>query len=171
MSRLGKGSVGFLSLCCAAGLRQQRIAIPFIKSVSYTSSFTALRIPCSTRVSVTTLCKKPQPYQAAFMSSRLVSLSSLWKESNEIIRDATIVEVVERKLRQALEPSFIEVTPSFDDPNGSHVSIRIVSEKFDNLPSVKRHQLVYKAIWEEMQGPIHAIDSLETKTPKEEETK
>jgi len=30
-------------------------------------------------------------------------------------------------------------------------SIRVVSDKFENLSSLKRHQLVYKAIWEELQ--------------------
>ena len=32
---------------------------------------------------------------------------------------------------------------------------------------VQRQQLVYKAIWEELQGPVHAVDSMECKTPDE----
>ncbi|EME32378.1 uncharacterized protein Gasu_04670 [Galdieria sulphuraria] len=81
----------------------------------------------------------------------------------------TVVERVEQKLREALSPKFLQVTPAFDDPNGSHVSIRVVSEKFENLTSLKRHQLVYKAIWDELQGPVHAVDSIDAKTPKEVE--
>jgi acid stress-induced BolA-like protein IbaG/YrbA len=34
---------------------------------------------------------------------------------------------------------------------------------------MKRQQLVYKAIWEEMRdgGDVHAVDSIVAKTPKE----
>ena len=37
-----------------------------------------------------------------------------------------------------------------------------------SLLMMKRHQLVYKAIWDEMQsGAIHAVDSIDAKTPAE----
>ncbi|GJQ08797.1 hypothetical protein GpartN1_g588.t1 [Galdieria partita] len=101
------------------------------------------------------------------------SLSTVWKQGPFVTfmssSDNTVVERVEQKLREALNPKYLQVVPAFDDPNGSHVSIRVVSEKFENLTSLKRHQLVYKAIWEELQGPVHAVDSIEAKTPKEVE--
>lgn len=54
-----------------------------------------------------------------------------------------------------------------DDPNGSHITIEVVSFKFSGKRAVQRQQMVYKAIWEEMQGPVHAVDSMTCKTPDE----
>lgn len=42
-----------------------------------------------------------------------------------------------------------------------------MSEAFEGLNVVKRHKLVYGAIWEELSGPIHAVDQLVTQTPAE----
>lgn len=56
---------------------------------------------------------------------------------------------------------------AYDDPNGSHISIEVVSAKFEGKRPVQRQQLVYKAIWEELQGPVHAVDEMVCKTPEE----
>ena len=56
---------------------------------------------------------------------------------------------------------------AYDDPNGSHIAIEVVSDKFDGKRPVQRQQLVYKALWEELQGPVHAVDSMICKTPAE----
>lgn len=80
----------------------------------------------------------------------------------------SLVSRVEGKIRAALEPVALEVTPTFGDPNGSHVTIAVVSKKFDGLRMMPRHQMVYKAIFEELQsGAIHAVDSIDAKTPAE----
>lgn len=79
----------------------------------------------------------------------------------------TVVSTVERKIKEAVNPTDLTVTPSYGDPNGSHVSIKVVSEMFEGLNVVKRHKLVYGAIWEELSGPIHAVDELVTQTPAE----
>jgi stress-induced morphogen len=81
--------------------------------------------------------------------------------------DESVVSSVERKLTDALKPESLSVIPAYGDPNGSHVSINVVSDAFEGLNIVKRHKLVYKAIWEELQGPIHAVDELTTRTPAE----
>ena len=57
---------------------------------------------------------------------------------------------------------------AFDDPNGSHISIQVVSSLFEGKRPMQRQQLVYKAIWEELQGPVHAVDSMICKTPSEQ---
>lgn len=80
----------------------------------------------------------------------------------------TAVAQVERKLSDALAPTRLVVTPTYGDPNGSHVSIEVVSDVFEGASVVKRHQKVYKIIWEELAGPIHAVDQLVTKTPAED---
>lgn len=79
----------------------------------------------------------------------------------------TVVSTVERKIKEAVNPTALIVTPSYGDPNGSHVTIKVVSEMFEGLNVVKRHKLVYGAIWEELSGPIHAVDQLVTQTPAE----
>jgi BolA-like protein 1 len=79
----------------------------------------------------------------------------------------TVMATVERKISAALSPTRLVVTPAYGDPNGSHVSIHVVSAAFAGMGVVARHRLVYKAIWEELQGPIHAVDELVTKTPEE----
>ena len=57
---------------------------------------------------------------------------------------------------------------AYDDPNGSHISIEVTSDKFQGKRAVQRQQMVYKAIWEEMQGAVHAVDSMVCKAPDEE---
>jgi stress-induced morphogen len=69
-----------------------------------------------------------------------------------------------------LETDQVSVTGAFDDPNGSHIAIEVVSAQFEGKRSVQRSQLVYKAIWDEMDGQggaVHAIDSMICKTPSE----
>ena len=60
-----------------------------------------------------------------------------------------------------------EVKGSYDDPNGSHVTIYCVAEEFEGKRSLARQQMVFKAIWEEMQGPVHAVDTMVLKAPSE----
>ena len=52
--------------------------------------------------------------------------------------------------------------------DGSHVSIDVVSSAFEGKTSVQRQRLVYKAIWEELQEAVHAVDAMTCKTPSEE---
>jgi len=68
--------------------------------------------------------------------------------------------------------SSLKITGANDDPNGSHISIDIVSMAFEGKNKVKRSQMVYKAIWEEMDastGLVHAVDQMTCKTPEEAE--
>ena len=84
--------------------------------------------------------------------------------------DRTVVATCTQKIEAALSPTKLEINGAYDDPNGSHISIYCVAEAFEGLRSMKRQQLVYKAIWEEMQGtaaPVHAVDSMVLKAPSE----
>ena len=73
------------------------------------------------------------------------------------------------KIQNDLEATSLEVTSTHDDPNGSHITINVVSPLFEGVNRVKRQQMVYKAIWEEMQGAIHAVDTMVCKAPSEVE--
>ena len=78
---------------------------------------------------------------------------------------------IESKLTKELDPSHLEVIDesylhNVEPGKESHVRIVVVSEQFEGLNLVKRHQLNYQQINEELEGPIHAI-SLHTFTDSE----
>tara|TARA_B100000686_G_scaffold109211_1_gene116358 strand:- start:971 stop:1294 length:324 start_codon:yes stop_codon:yes gene_type:complete len=78
---------------------------------------------------------------------------------------------IEEKLKNELEPSHLEVIDesylhNVEPGRESHVRIVAVSEKFKHLNLVKRHQLIYSNIQEELSETIHAI-SLHTFTAQE----
>ena len=79
----------------------------------------------------------------------------------------TVVARCTQKITDALKPTMIKVTASNDDPNGSHIQILCVSNEFQGKNSMQRQKLVYKAIWDEMSGPVHAVDAIIAKTPDE----
>jgi acid stress-induced BolA-like protein IbaG/YrbA len=81
--------------------------------------------------------------------------------------DTSVVDICTQKIQDALETTEVKVTGAYDDPNGSHIAVEVVSEKFEGKRAVQRQQLVYKAIWEELQGPVHAVDSMICRTPEE----
>jgi BolA protein len=85
----------------------------------------------------------------------------------------TIQARVEQKLREALEPSHLEVineSHMHSVPKGSetHFKVVIVSERFEGLGAVKRHQLVYAALTDQMtkKPGIHAL-AITSRTPAE----
>ncbi|KAF3776721.1 BOLA4 protein [Nymphaea thermarum] len=45
--------------------------------------------------------------------------------------------------------------------------IDVVSAAFEGQSAVNRQRMVYKAIWEELQTTVHAVDQMTTKTPEE----
>ena len=81
------------------------------------------------------------------------------------------IKSIEIKLKTKLDPSHLEVINeshlhSVEPGRESHVRIVAVSDKFESLNLVKRHQLIYAEVKEEIDGPIHAL-TLHTFTPKE----
>ena len=81
--------------------------------------------------------------------------------------DRTVVDTCTDKITAALEPAELKVTGAYDDPNGSHITIYCVADKFEGKRSLARQQMVFKAIWQEMQGPVHAVDTMILKAPSE----
>ena len=56
-----------------------------------------------------------------------------------------------------------------DDPNGTHIYVECVSDKFEGKRSMQRQQMIYKALWDEMKdgAAVHAVDGMVLKTPAE----
>jgi BolA protein len=85
----------------------------------------------------------------------------------------SIHAVIEAKLRDALAPAHLEVineSHMHKVPKGSetHFKVVVVSERFEGVSAVKRHQLVYGALAEEMKSKpgIHAL-AITSRTPAE----
>ena len=78
---------------------------------------------------------------------------------------------IETKLKEVLSPTHLEVIDesylhNVEPGRESHVRIVAISELFEGLNLVKRHQLIYAEIQEEIDGPIHAL-SIHTFTEQE----
>lgn len=132
----------------------------FLRGLSTSSSSSSLSRASSMAVATTTAVVRQQPSSPAFVSRGLCAAATDGP-------DTSVVDVCQQKIQDALQADNVEVTGAYDDPNGSHISIEVVSDMFEGKRPVQRQQLVYKAIWEELQGPVHAVDSMVCKTPDE----
>jgi stress-induced morphogen len=71
-------------------------------------------------------------------------------------------EKIVEKIQGALADAEVEVT----DLTGTrdHYEVEVVSTAFEGKTLIQQHRLIYDALDEELDGPIHAL-TLETKTP------
>jgi len=65
-------------------------------------------------------------------------------------------------IRQGLATTTVEV----ESEDNTHFAALVVSEAFDGLRPLQRHQLVYRALGDKMGGEIHAL-SIRALTPAE----
>jgi len=72
-------------------------------------------------------------------------------------------ENVRQYITESLACQHVDVTG-----DGSHFEAIIVSDAFEGLRPIARHQLVYKALGDRMKQEIHAL-SMRTLTPSEYE--
>jgi len=79
--------------------------------------------------------------------------------------DSPLMTAMAEKIKEALQTENVVVQDASGD--GRHVSIDVVSPLFEGKRSVERQRMVYKAIWEELQGVVHAVDAMTTKAPSE----
>ena len=78
---------------------------------------------------------------------------------------------IENKLRRELNASEIEVVDeshqhSVPANSETHFKVVLVSQRFDGLRKVARHQQVYAALATQLAGPVHAL-ALHTYTAAE----
>jgi BolA protein len=87
----------------------------------------------------------------------------------------TVAQTITQKLTAAFQPARLEVVDDSHHhaghagarPGGeTHFTVRIVADAFAGRSRVERQRLVYKALADELAGPIHAL-SLVTQTPAE----
>jgi len=90
-----------------------------------------------------------------------------------------VYNAITQKLTRALAPVSLVVidesaahaghvgNPARGDPSAeTHFKVEVVSEAFEGKRQVLRHRMIYDALSEEMNNPIHALQ-LKTKTPTE----
>lgn len=83
----------------------------------------------------------------------------------------SVQQQIEQQLTELLSPSLLEVVNESNQhnvpPNSeTHFKVVAVSDAFDGKRKVARHQAVYGALSEQLQGPVHAL-ALHTYTPAE----
>ncbi|KAL6592637.1 hypothetical protein ACP70R_022477 [Stipagrostis hirtigluma subsp. patula] len=79
--------------------------------------------------------------------------------------ESAAMKALEAKIKEQLEADAVTVIDTSGD--GRHVVIDVVSKVFEGKSAVNRQRMVYKAIWEELQSTVHAVDQMTTKTPAE----
>lgn len=88
---------------------------------------------------------------------------------------AEVEEIIRSKLTAALDLQLVAIENESDQHSGppgreSHFKLTLVSEDFQGLMPVKRHQKIYTLLAEEKAGPVHAL-ALHLYTPKEWQAK
>ncbi len=75
------------------------------------------------------------------------------------------IEAIEHILVETFQPTALEI---IDDSHhhvghvgaqkgGGHFTVKICSSKFEGIPLVKRHQMIYRALSNMMEKDIHAL--------------
>jgi BolA protein len=86
----------------------------------------------------------------------------------------TVAETIRARL-QALEPLALDLVDESEQHRGhagyreggnTHWRLSIVSPRFAGKPTVARHRMVYQALGELMQHPIHAL-AITARSPEE----
>lgn len=83
--------------------------------------------------------------------------------------DSPLMQSMEKKIKEHLNAESVSVKDAYGD--GRHVSINVIASTFEGQSAVNRQRMVYKAIWEELQSTVHAVDQMTTRTPSEAESK
>ena len=83
----------------------------------------------------------------------------------------TVQQTIERKIRSALTPEYLEVineSHMHNVPPGSesHFKVVVVSPAFEDKSRVQRHQALNALLADELAGPVHAL-SMQTHTAPE----
>ncbi|KAJ7562766.1 hypothetical protein O6H91_03G083900 [Diphasiastrum complanatum] len=79
--------------------------------------------------------------------------------------DSPLISSMQAKIKEQLNAEEVFVIDASGD--GRHVIIDVVATAFEGVSAVNRQRMVYKAIWEELQAVVHAVDQLRTRTPQE----
>ncbi|XP_058104133.1 protein BOLA4, chloroplastic/mitochondrial-like [Magnolia sinica] len=105
------------------------------------------------------------PKFEGFLVKRRFSVRSTTQVSDSGSIDSPMMQSMQKKIKEQLNADEVIVRDAYGD--GRHVSIDVISSAFEGQSAVNRQRMVYKAIWEELQSTVHAVDQMTTKTPAE----
>ncbi|PRW20958.1 sufE chloroplastic [Chlorella sorokiniana] len=100
---------------------------------------------------------------AAVRPGQLLAARASSSMDNNI--SSQLMDQMRGKIQAALNAEIVQVEDMQGD--GRHVEIMVVSKEFEGKSAVNRQRMVYKAIWEELQETVHAVDAMVTRTPEE----
>jgi BolA protein len=98
-------------------------------------------------------------------------MGQVWGEDNPLQElkmrvMGAIFDTIRDKLNQAFEPTRLEIEDDSARHHGhagarpggeSHFNVLIESAAFEGAPKVARQRMVYRALAEELAGPLHAL--------------
>ncbi|KAI4384685.1 hypothetical protein MLD38_002804 [Melastoma candidum] len=105
----------------------------------------------------------PSRWRLGLDGSRVTVRASHVNSAGSI--DSPLMQSMADKIKEQLSAEFVDVKDAYGD--GRHVSIDVVASSFEGQSAVARQRMVYKAIWEELQTTVHAVDQMTTRTPAE----
>ncbi|KAL6499440.1 hypothetical protein OROHE_026103 [Orobanche hederae] len=105
------------------------------------------------------------PFPCSIYHRRAFSTPATTDSGNPASIESPLMESMEKKIKEHLSAESVVVKDAYGD--GRHVSILVVSSAFEGQSAVNRQRMVYKAIWEELQDRVHAVDQMTTRTPAE----
>ena len=84
------------------------------------------------------------------------------------------IEKIRERINAALQPAALEIIDESHKHVGhagaldgrGHFQVTIVSDKFQDLPPIQRHRLIYDAVGDLMDSDIHAL-SIKAMTPSQ----
>lgn len=87
----------------------------------------------------------------------------------------TVQQTIEKKIRAAFSPKYLEVINeshmhSVPPGSESHFKVVVVSPAFESKTRIQRHQALNALLADELKGPVHAL-SLQTHTAPEWEAR
>jgi BolA protein len=77
---------------------------------------------------------------------------------------ARLIKAFQPEELEIVDESHLHVGHEGARDGKGHFRIRIVSDKFNGLPAVRRHRLIYMAIGDLMESDIHAL-SIQADSP------
>ncbi|KAL7003844.1 hypothetical protein U1Q18_004987 [Sarracenia purpurea var. burkii] len=104
-------------------------------------------------------------YGSKFDSRRSISIGATTQVNDPGSIDSSLIQPMEKKIKEHLNAESVIVKDAYGD--GRHVSIDVIASAFEGQSAVSRQRMVYKAIWEELQNTVHAVDQMTTRTPAE----
>ncbi|KAF5450566.1 hypothetical protein F2P56_030901 [Juglans regia] len=149
-------------------LRQAQPTKPFVSAVLFTRARTKLRSHSKDGIGEAYCYGRSSGFGFPTVGGRCFSSPAAHVNDAGSV-ESPLMQSMEKKIKEHLNAELVTVKDASGD--GRHVSIDVISSAFEGQSAVNRQRMVYKAIWEELQSTVHAVDQMTTRTPNEAASK